>query len=156
MVTDVFGVLLSELGRLLNIPDLHPDSNNSCLIQFPNNGPKIQLELSKDRESLLMGMEIGFVNPGRYRIDVFKEALKANGQPPPRYGTFAWSKKADVLFFYKKISLHELTGEKVYAMMTPFIEKAQKWQEAISKGEVPVVATFYTSGAKSGMFGLIK
>ncbi len=155
MVSDVLGVILSELGQLLNIPDLKPDANHTCLIQLTN-GIKIQIELTKDGQNILMGSEIGVVPPGRYRIDVFKEAMKANAQPLPRYGTFAWSKKTDMLIFFKKTSLKDLTGEKLHSMIPPFIEVVQKWKDAVEKGEIPSVATFYTSGGKGGLFGLIR
>src|SRR5262245_19403177 len=135
MVSDVLGIVLTELGRLLNIPDLKPDQNNTCLIKMPK-GPKIQLEMAKTGDGILIGIELGQVPPGRYRIDVLKEALKSNGLPLPRYGIFAWSRKADTLILYKKFPLKDLTGEKIAAFLSPFIEKANKWTEALAKGEV--------------------
>lgn len=155
MVTDIFGALLSDLGRLLSIPDLKPDKNNCCLIKLPSDA-RIQLEISKDGDNLIVTSEIGFVTPGRYRIDVFREALKTNTMPLPHWGIFAWSKKADVLIFYKKIPLKDLTAEKIASFIPSFAEIAMKWKDAIARGEVPVVATVYTSPKGGGLFSLIK
>lgn len=82
MVLNAFEALLQELARALQIDQLKPDSNNSCLIQMPN-GPKVQLEVNKQEDRLIMGSNLGFLPVGRYREDVFREALKANNLPPP-------------------------------------------------------------------------
>lgn len=155
MVTDVLGVILGELGALLNIPDLKPDEYHTCLIKLAS-GTTLQIEQSKDGQTLLIGSELGVVPPGRYRIDLFKEAMKANAQPLPRYGTFGWSKKTDNLVFFRRIPLKELTGEKLHAMIPPFVEIVKKWKEAIDHGDIPLNNSFYTSGGKGGLFGLIR
>ena len=154
MVLNAFEALLQELARALQIDQLKPDSNNSCLIQMPN-GPKVQLEVNKQEDRLIMGSNLGFLPVGRYREDVFREALKANNLPPPRYGTFAYSKKADQLILFDSISLTHLNGEKIAQHLTPFVEKVTHWQEAITRGEIPaILGAFSTRKAGTGMFGL--
>jgi len=153
MVTDLLGSLLQELGRILEIADLHPDRNNSCLIKLKE-GFNIQLELDRSSQFLTLGADLGMVPPGKYRENLFREALKANGMPPPLYGTLAYSKRTDHLILFEKIQVRDLTGGKIAAEITPFTEKAKIWEDAVKRGDVPVINQMYTSGKSSGMFGL--
>jgi len=153
MVSDLYETLLGELAKSLDISELRPDQNNTCLIKFQS-GVEIQIEPFDKEEQLLVVCDLGHIAPGRYREDVFREALKANGQPWPRYGTFAYSDQSDHLLLYKLMPLKDLNGEKIGSYLSPYLEKAEKWKESLEKGEVPVVATFTTSQSNPmGMFG---
>lgn len=152
MVTDAYSLLLQELGKLLNINDLQPDGNHSCLIKFPGS-ISIQIEPDKAEQFLIIGCDLGAVPPGKYRELVFQEALKANGQLTPRHGDFAFSTVADKLILQELIPLQNLNGDRLYASLTPFVEKAKNWRDAISRGDVPSSLTT-TSPARGGMFGL--
>lgn len=154
MVANLFESILQELGKTEVIPikDLHPDSNNSCLIRLKG-GLEIQIELDKKQENLIIGSDIGTVSPGRYREDVFREALKANGLPYPRWGDFAYSQKSDHLVLFHTLHTKDLTGEKVADFLVHFLEKAFQWRDSIQRGDVPVVSGIYTS-RPTGMFGL--
>jgi hypothetical protein len=151
MVTDVYSSLLQELGKLLKA-ELQPDANHSCLLQFPNK-LSVQIELDRSGNNLLIGCNLATVPPGRYRENVFREALKSNGLPPPRHGDFAYSKQADVLVLVQLLPLKDINGDKIMDALTPFLEKAKLWQEAITHGDVPTAIQATYSG-KSGMFGL--
>lgn len=153
MVTDLLGALLQELGKSLKVADLHPDSNNSCLIKLTN-GQQIQVELDRSAEFLILGADLGTVPPGKYRENLFKEALKANDLPHPIHGILAFSKKTEHLVIYERIPIRDLTGEKIAEEITPFTEKALVWENALKRGEVPSIAQFKTSDKGSGMFGL--
>lgn len=155
MVTDVLGVLLQELGRSLEIDNLHPDGNNSCLIRLKS-GLIIQVELDKGGQSLIIGADLGTVPPGKYRENLFKEALKANNLPHPLHGILCYSRKSDHLVIYQKIPLKDLTGEKIAAEITPFSEKAFTWSEALLRGDIPAINQMFTSQKPGGMFGLIR
>lgn len=154
MVANLFETLLQELGRTEVIPiqDLHPDRNNSCLIRLKG-GLEIQIELDGRQERLIIGCDLGAVSTGRYREEVFREALKANGLPYPRWGDFAYSQKSDHLILFQKMHTRDLTGEKVADFLTHFLEKAFQWRDALQRNEVPVVAGFGTT-RPMGMFGL--
>ena len=73
MVTDLLGTLLQELGKSLEIAELSPDENNSCLIELKN-GQQIQLELDRSGQFFVIGADIGMVPPGKYRENLFRQA----------------------------------------------------------------------------------
>ncbi|MGA8163486.1 MAG: CesT family type III secretion system chaperone [Waddliaceae bacterium] len=156
MVTDFFDSFLEELGQAMDIDDLHHDDNNTCLIKFQT-GLEVQIEPFEKGDFLLICSDLGHVAPGRYREDVFREALKANGLPYPQYGTFAYSEQSDHLLLFGLLSFKELNGEKIASFLYPFMEKAVAWKEQINGGEVPL-ATTSTAGAATtslgGLFGL--
>lgn len=149
MVKNLFEALLDEVGHSLKINDLHPDRNHTCLISMPN-GIKVQLEMHSRSQEFVIGADLGQIPPGRYRENLFLEALRANGMAN-HVGVLAYSAKTDHLILFQTIHLKDLTGERIASDMTPFLEKAQLWKEAMEKGEIPVVATMKTS---MGMFGL--
>ncbi|PJD97635.1 MAG: Tir chaperone family protein [Parachlamydia sp.] len=153
MVTELFDSLLADLGKILKIPNLHVDSNHACLIKFKE-GVSIQLERAEKGEGLVMGCIIGNIPPGKYRENFFREALKANGLPEPRIGTFAYSKRADTLILYAILPLQDLDGEKIAAVLLPFKEKAIAWKDAIDRGNMPTISTSQTGSSGGGIFGL--
>ncbi|MEI8366608.1 MAG: CesT family type III secretion system chaperone [Parachlamydiaceae bacterium] len=154
MVSDLLGTLLQELGHALGIENLHPDENNTCLIQLQN-GQQIQIEMDKAGEFVLIGSVLGTVPPGRYRENLLKEALKANGMPHPIHGVLCFSTKTDHLIMFQKISLRDLRGEKIAAEITPFLDKAAIWWDAVKAGVVPLLNQHEGGGRSAGgMFGL--
>lgn len=154
MVSDLFGTLLAELGKVMDIPDLHPDGNHSCLIHFPD-GLEVQLEVDVQGYELTMLSTIASLPESKYRENIFREALRANAMPHPLNGILAFSKKADSLVMFQRIPTKELTGDKINVALVPFLEKARYWRETISHNEIPSVKGVYTSSGRSqGMFGL--
>lgn len=156
MVSDYFESLLHELGEALKIDNLSADANNTCLLQFNEHDLQVQIEPYQKGDFLLICSDLGNVPRGRYREDVFREALKTNGLAPPRHGIFAFSEQTDHLVLYALLSMRELNGEKIAAFLTTFIEKGSAWKQAIASGVVPVANTMRTSRAAgpTGMFGL--
>jgi hypothetical protein len=157
MVMDLFESLLHELGQIMKIEDLRPDEHNTCLIRFREGGLEVQIEPYQKGEFLLIGSTIGVLPPGRYRESVFREALKANGLPPPRHGTFAYIAKSDRLVLFSLLSLREINGEKIASFLTPFMEKALSWKQQIEHGDVPIAETVILGriSGPGGLFGLI-
>lgn len=152
MVKDLYSALLQDLGQILKINDLHPDKNNSCLIKFKS-GIKISIEIDKNEENIVLGCDIAEIPPGRYRENVFREALKANGMPHPRSGIFAYSKQTGHLIFFHNIPLKDVTAARIVDALTPFTERALQWKQAIDRGETPT-SVIATAGKGGGMFGL--
>lgn len=152
MVTDAFGSLLEELSKLLKV-ELKPDKNNTCLINFKDKG-KVYLELDRSSQYLILGIEIGSTPKGKYRENIFREALKANGLNPPLNGIFAYSDRSDSLVLYDMHLLSELNGEKLKDLIDPFLAKAKLWQEGMTKGEIPLIQEKNAAIRGTGMFGL--
>ncbi len=156
MVSDRFGVLLEEVGKALNIP-LKPDANNSCLIKYPDD-IQIQIELERKLgEDLILGTDFGEIPVGKYREDLFLEALKWNGMPLPRYGIFAYSKPTGHLVLFEKFPLGQFSPEKFIEYLPLFIAKTKIWKEALANGRLPIlVASESAAGSHSsgGLFGL--
>lgn len=153
MVMDLLNTILKDLEKSIKIEDLHSDKNESCQIRFEN-GLEIQLELDPSGDFLCVGTKLGEVPGGRYRQTLFKEALRANGLPPPRYGTFAFSQKTNSLIFFEYLWAKDLNGEKLAAFLVHFKLKAQIWKEAIARGDVPQLGEMSPKGRSTGMFGL--
>ena len=154
MVTDLFGAILQELGKSMGDIPLQPDQNNSCLIKLKDS-PSIQLELDRSGNFIVLGCNLGTVPAGKYRENLFREALKANDLPPPLNGVLGFSQKTGHLILFEKINVQQLNGEKIAAEITPFMEKAKRWAEALKNNDIPVVNQAYTSGGmNNGMFGL--
>jgi hypothetical protein len=150
MVKDQFEALLSEVGHALKIPELQPDRNNSCLIKMPL-GIDIQMEMHPRSQEFVLGSDLGEVPMGRYRENIFTEALKANGMPYPQHGILAYSTKSGHMVLYEIFHTRDLTGQRIADEIPLFVEKAQMWKDALEKGELPAVAGMRTS---MGMFGL--
>jgi hypothetical protein len=154
MVTDLFGSILEDAGKVLGIP-LVADSKNRCLITFPT-GTEVQIEVDSSVGSYIMiASDLGSPTPGAYRVNVFREALKSNGLPPPRNGIFAYAKKKDSLFLYAQLPLEGTSGQLLAESLTPFIQKAELWRGAIATGQTPSFRENESSvPSGGGMFGL--
>lgn len=154
MIQDLFGLLLEELGTIIKIK-LEPDKNNACLIKYPN-GLSVQLDFDATSEEIIMLSNLGTPAPGRYRENLFREALKANGLPPPQPGIFAYSKKTDSLVLFTTVPLADTSGQKLADTLSPFMLRAELWLGAMARGEIPSFMGTELSFGKSGggMFGL--
>lgn len=152
MVVNAFEAVLQELGEALKL-ELKPNQFNAVVIKDPD-GLEVQLEYNPKYDSIMLYAELGALPPGRYREDILREALKANAKEYPRNGIFAYSDAKDSLVIFVDRSLHELNGEKIAYLYTPFLEKAKKWRDALARGDVPVVSQMTSSGRAFGPFGI--
>ena len=151
MVLDAYEAILQELGKILKI-DLHPDPNNSCLIKFED--VSVQIEVFKE-DTLLIVSEIGPVPSGRYRENLFREAMRANGMPAPIHGIFGYGHNTTLLILFELLPLKDLNGERVSEALTPLLAKAKVWKEALSRGDIPAISIAGpTVGGGTGIFGL--
>ncbi len=127
-----FEELLAELGNALGV-SLNADSNNSCTL-LVDEKLKVQLEMQKEKDRLLMGARVGVVDPGRFRENVLIEALKENNLPYPQVGIFGYSPKNNQLALYDTLDLDDLTGEKLANYLSLFIGKSLEWKNALESG----------------------
>lgn len=152
MITGQLGALLEELGQALRLPNLQPDSNETCLLRLQN-GVEVQIELDRRQNALIVGADLGELPLGRFREDLFEAALKANNDSKNPYGFFAYSQQKEHLILFDRLDLHELNGIKIADFLTPFSEKAKFWKESITNNQVPQ-GEGSGSGIKRGIFGL--
>lgn len=151
---DNFATLLAEMGKLINIP-LKPDKNLSCMIDYPKDKYAIQLEMEQGTDNLIYGANISKLPPGKYRQNLFEQALKANLLEVPRGGILAFSPKSDMLILFLKVPSKELTAQRAVDILNSFNEKLKRWKEAIDRNEVPpLVGAVSVKPTSSGMFGL--
>jgi hypothetical protein len=133
-MNDRFDEMLKLLGESLGA-DLTPDKNNACAIQIKK-GLVVQLQNDQSEEKLLMGCKICELPPGKFRENVLKEALKANGQSDPRVGIFAYIDPINTLFFFQRYPFDILTtGERIASLIGPFVTAAEEWKKAIESGQ---------------------
>lgn len=153
MVSNTYESILQEVGQELGM-QLAPDHNDSCQIQLAE-GLKLQMEIYKRTEQFAICFRLGNPPPGKYRENLLREALKANGLPSPRYGTLAFSEKSEAFYLFELLSLDRLDGKKVVDRITAMKEKALIWTNAIKNGDVPhVVSSATPGGGGMGLFGI--
>lgn len=157
MVVDIFDSLLQDLGQILKIKDLKLDQANTCLIKFQN-GLLVYFEPYKKGDFMLISTNIGEVPPGRFREEVFREALKSNGLSisTAQGGIFGFSQQSNRLVYFGLLALRDLNGEKIEAFLIPFIEKALSWKQDIEMFTVPLAdrVNSMSSARPGGVFGL--
>jgi len=129
---DRFEDILQGLGQEFDLP-LHTDKHHACAIRVKA-GLIVQLEKDPAQERLLIASQVVEVPPGKFRENVLKEALKANGLPDPRVGVFAYIAKINQLVLFQYYPFDILTPQRLAGLLGPFIQTAEKWREAIEAG----------------------
>lgn len=153
MISNLYESILSELGAILGV-SLFPDSHNTCLVRLKS-GVKVQMEMDPIGHQFVIGIDLGVVPAGQYRQSLFREALRTNGLKHPRTGILAFSRKTGHMVLYETLDTQDLNGERVAFRLTPLAEKGLKWQDAIQRGEVPIVETpVKSTGQPAHMFGI--
>lgn len=128
-----FEELLHDLNRVFEL-NLHVDKHNACSIQI-HPQLTIQLQLDLSQENLWVFAKLIEVPPGKFRENVFREALKANALPDPRIGVLCYLGLKNELALYQKYPLTILNGEKLSGFLGAFLEMADSWREAIFNGQ---------------------
>lgn len=145
--------LIRDWGRLSGI-SIVPGSRHSCSLLFPSDQMKVHLDLDKTAERLLIGCQLGVLNPGPYRDQIFYAALKANTIQTVQQGILAFSSKLGALVLFLYLPLASTDAHKLQAQMTLFRAYAHLWLQALKKEEVPLVVSESSTPQSSGMFGL--
>ncbi|MCH9610761.1 MAG: hypothetical protein S4CHLAM81_08080 [Chlamydiales bacterium] len=144
--------LIRELGELIGI-QLQADGRQSCLIDFPNDGVAVQVDLDAQGDRLLIGCNLGDLAPGSHRELVFAQAMRVNALPRSPRGLLAYSDLKDSLILYQYMMLNNLTAAKLHNFLTRFVNHARLWHDAISRGDIPPIEET-SSGGSNGMMGL--
>lgn len=130
-----FEDLIQALGNEMGI-QLRPDKRQSCRLVFPEN-IYIQIDLDSNADQILVGSELGVLNPGKHRELVLEQAMRINGNPNANRGVLAYSEKNNTLVLFQTLSIYTLTGQKLFNFIKNFHEIAKNWHKAILSKEVP-------------------
>lgn len=136
-MVDRFEELLRELGEQFGVP-LHADKKGACKLRI-NEQFYVQLEYMPHQEKLLLACFICEVPPGKYRENILKDALKANG-PFPINGTLAYSERNNKLVLFSYLPMITLTGQKLADHLTLFVDKAKNWRIGVESGRTAHLA----------------
>ncbi len=128
---DRFEEFLNNLGTILGIP-LHPDKNRACQLRI-HDTLHVLMTPEENKQSLLISGFICEVPPGKFKENVFKESLKANGAFP-RVGTLGFCMRKNQLALFAYFPLFELKADQIANFLAQFIEKIEGWRSAIEKG----------------------
>ena len=152
MVTDRFGALIEELAAVTQLK-LAPDSHGAVMIRYKDT-LQVYIEPDSLGESVHLLIEIGKPGEGKYRENILREALRANGQPFPRLGTFSYGQKKESLVIFEAVSMEDLTGARLAELVSQLSEKARVWRDSIARGETPPVQSVGTPIRSEGFMGL--
>ena len=152
MVTDRFGALIEELSTALKIK-LAPDSHNACRIRWKDK-LEVYMEPDVSGDMLQVVIEIGKPGDGKFRENILREALRANGLPFPRYGTFCYGQKNDSLLLFDFLPMEDLNGTRLADVITQLSDKARVWRDSIAHGELPPYQSGRAGSRPEGVFGL--
>jgi hypothetical protein len=128
-----FEEILVELGKIFQLP-LHIDHFHACTLQV-HETMKIQLQLDMSQENLWIFSKLIEVPPGKFRENVFREALKANALPDPRIAILGYLSTTNHLALFQKYPLAILDGERLSGLIGSFLEMGQSWIQAITAGQ---------------------
>jgi hypothetical protein len=129
---DKFEELLKELSIQLEI-QLHLDKNGACTIFFDEK-IKVQLELDKNLENLIVFCSINSITPGKFRENVLLEALKENDKFP-YIATFAFFERESSLAMFNFLNFSSLSAQMLSSYLTLFVDLAILYQDALSHGQ---------------------
>jgi len=147
-----YEILIEELGQFFEIPDLRPDeAEQTCLIRLAN-GIEFFIEPDTVNGSILVASTVAELPAGPYGKDLLELALKANDKAQLYQGTFALDTENNRLIFFQRFTSANLSGDRLGEHIILLSSTAQKWQEAMKRGELPQIHTAATSGM--GIFGL--
>ncbi|MCB1149051.1 MAG: CesT family type III secretion system chaperone [Chlamydiia bacterium] len=131
-----FGKVLEMINSTLGT-NLDPKTTEAVDLEFQGN--KLKIQTNETRENVLVIADLGEVPPGRYRQDVLKQALRANGYPPPNIGILGFSERSEHLYLFASYPVYAFTKEKLKSILEPFVMKVQLWTDALKSSVVPIV-----------------
>lgn len=149
MFESQFELILGDLEDYFKVPLKHIEK--SVIIDFPFD-VKVQIEMDNSND-LLIAIHVGKLIPGHYRNEIFKQALKANNFYSITTGAFGFIKASEKLYLFTFIPPFYQKKERYKDILDPLLAKAQKWAEAIQRGEIPSI-DFFENKSSQGLFGL--
>ncbi|MFN0064729.1 MAG: CesT family type III secretion system chaperone [Chlamydiales bacterium] len=145
--------LIQQLGAAIGVT-LKADTRQSCLIEFPGDNVKLQVDLDSSGERVLVGTQLGELISGVRRESILMQGLKVNSLPRSRCGILAYSEKNNTLVLFQYLPLASIDGTKLHSFLQLFVEHARLWKESLKEGRVPPIEGEETIKTRSGMLGL--
>jgi hypothetical protein len=133
MTTDPFEELIHKLGEELNVP-LGVDRHRACAINI-HETLTVQIQLDASQEKLLIASFVADLPPGKFRENVLGEALKTNHLEDPRTAILGYLAMTNKLVLYQRYPFVLLDAKKLAEYVAGFIDYAEIWREAISRGQ---------------------
>jgi len=147
-----FQELLHELGRVFHL-ELTVDKSGACSIMVP---PElvIQMQLDSGQEKLFLFCKVVEIPPGKFRENVFLEALKANDQRDPIPGILAYLHATNHLVLYQTYPVSILNGERLASFFGNFLQMADSWRKALLSGRSSPVPSSPSPSSLEKPFGM--
>jgi hypothetical protein len=145
--------LVLEWGKKNRIP-ITFGNKEICRIQFIKDAVTMQIDLDPSGENIVLGCNLGSINPGPYRILIFKKALKTNGFCKTPRGILAFSSKLNSLMLFDFLPLAHTQVDKLDERVMLFKAHAKVWVEALKNGQVPQLSEEQKSASDQGIFGI--
>jgi hypothetical protein len=127
---DRFQQLLYDLGDILELP-LYSE-NQKCRLSI-NEELEVQLEYDASKERVLIACYCVEIPPGKFRENVLKESLKANGIFP-RIGTYGYSEEKNKLALFQYVTLENQNANNFADILAQFIDRAKRVKQAVERG----------------------
>lgn len=132
MLSNRYEEVLAVLSKEVDF-HLSADSNNSCLLSFED-GFEIQVEMEPKTGLLVIGTALFEIPPGKYRENVFTEALKANHRVSFQAGILSFSPRKNSLILFEKIDLEFFKPVEILPLFQAFCHYSKIWRQALQMG----------------------
>lgn len=129
---EAFRQILYDLSELLS-EDLFIDKHGVCRIVF-NETIVFQLELDPYEQHLFLISPIAEVPPGKYREQVFKEALKDCARSKGSEGVLSFAPTQNKLCYHLQLPLERVNGDRLATALEMAVPKVESWMEALNRG----------------------
>jgi len=130
-----FEEFIQEVGKHLQV-SLQIEKETLCRILLPK-GLSVQFEYVREKNHILIAAFLGELPPGRFREEMLKEALKSNSLADS-IGVFSYLPESNQLIL--TMTLYQAFEIKPLESFTQFAEKSALWKEAISGGQIALIA----------------
>lgn len=127
-----YEALVHELGELINVP-IKPDERGNFVLTI-DSSIDIFIERESNPDMFRVASPLQTLAPGAVRFGVLQEALKYNGQEPPRPGTFGYASRTSKLILFEQLRISETNADKFSDWLETFILAAKAWHEALEAG----------------------
>jgi len=145
--------LIRDWGVLAGI-SIVPGPRQVCCVLFPEEHLTLHIDLDRSGEKLLLGCNLGILNPGVYRKKILVAALKSNSLSTSPRGILAFSSKLGSLVLFQYLALMAANPQKLQKYVQEFRNHAKLWAEALQQETIPEIKGVTSTPTTGGMFGL--